>query len=259
MANQKLFSVMMCMCFGYSVIDVLLMREDDCMMSMQRWLVLSYVNLAIFRGSQKLGQHYSPKGEDFIFSFRHESLLPRLVVIFTWCFLVPWFAAWTVIGTLNIRSVMQLQTCSTQGTSPELIMFWQLLSYVWICIYVVYFGIACVIEYRLRMAERNMRLIENDESRARWGHIAPAVSDSMAALSAQTGLQPHEIQALPMIVAQEEQAASSEMHCPICLSDFCAGDKIRGLPKCGHYFHQSCIDLWLLRRADCPMCKSAVQ
>merc|ERR1719335_1721307 len=113
-------------------------------------------------------------------------MLPRLVVVFTWCCLVPFFASWTVLGTIWLRNAqVNSQRCLADGTQPSLILFWQLLSYVWVCIYLVYFFIACVVEYRLRRAERNMRLIQNDESLSRWGPMAPAVSDTMAALKTQ--------------------------------------------------------------------------
>lgn len=46
--------------------------------------------------------------------------------------------------------------------------------------------------------------------------------------------------------------------CAICLSDFVDGDKVRVLP-CGHIFHRSEIDDWLVRiRKVCPICKRDV-
>ncbi|KAI8576764.1 hypothetical protein K450DRAFT_255487 [Umbelopsis ramanniana AG] len=51
--------------------------------------------------------------------------------------------------------------------------------------------------------------------------------------------------------------ASSIDLCPICLDQYEDGDsKIRVLP-CTHYFHQECIDSWLLREnttTNCPCC-----
>lgn len=43
--------------------------------------------------------------------------------------------------------------------------------------------------------------------------------------------------------------------CGVCLVDFDDGDELRVLP-CGHYFHQECIDHWLLHSATvCPVDK----
>lgn len=49
--------------------------------------------------------------------------------------------------------------------------------------------------------------------------------------------------------------------CSICLG--CIGDEngVRILPNCGHYFHISCIDRWLLlcpTNSSCPLCRATV-
>lgn len=49
--------------------------------------------------------------------------------------------------------------------------------------------------------------------------------------------------------------------CPVCLTDFAAGETVRTLP-CLHHFHPDCVDPWLVdrgrERAACPVCKTAV-
>lgn len=41
----------------------------------------------------------------------------------------------------------------------------------------------------------------------------------------------------------------------VCIMDYEAGEAVRTMP-CLHYFHQSCIDKWLLTRSrTCPVCK----
>merc|ERR1712137_1414293 len=50
---------------------------------------------------------------------------------------------------------------------------------------------------------------------------------------------------------------SSQQTCMICLSDFGIGDDCRRLP-CRHVFHGDCIDQWLRRCTDCPICKDNV-
>lgn len=52
-------------------------------------------------------------------------------------------------------------------------------------------------------------------------------------------------------------ASIQELHglqsCSICTEDFHAGAEIRSIP-CGHRFHPSCIDPWLLQRSlTCPL------
>mmetsp|Transcript_88392 Transcript_88392/g.249059 ORF Transcript_88392/g.249059 Transcript_88392/m.249059 type:complete len:374 (+) Transcript_88392:84-1205(+) len=69
------------------------------------------------------------------------------------------------------------------------------------------------------------------------------------------------IQALPIhVVTQAEVAAGvPEEHrsCTICMEDFQAGDQQRTLP-CFHRFHVNCIDRWLTRQGECPMCKHRI-
>ncbi|KAH7283648.1 hypothetical protein KP509_34G017800 [Ceratopteris richardii] len=43
--------------------------------------------------------------------------------------------------------------------------------------------------------------------------------------------------------------------CPICISSFKDGQKIRVLPMCGHGFHLSCVDAWLSSHPSCPTCR----
>lgn len=31
------------------------------------------------------------------------------------------------------------------------------------------------------------------------------------------------------------------------------------MPKCGHSFHLSCIDIWLRKQSTCPVCRLSVQ
>jgi len=42
--------------------------------------------------------------------------------------------------------------------------------------------------------------------------------------------------------------------CAICISSFKKNDLVR-LLWCEHLFHQSCIDSWLRKHTDCPLCK----
>jgi hypothetical protein len=50
---------------------------------------------------------------------------------------------------------------------------------------------------------------------------------------------------------------NTQAQCPICLEDFARGDSLRMLP-CHHIAHPTCIDPWLARSIQCPLCKSDV-
>jgi hypothetical protein len=54
------------------------------------------------------------------------------------------------------------------------------------------------------------------------------------------------------------EGPESNTQCMICLSDFEPGERLRRLP-CAHVYHQPCIDEWLHRCTDCPLCKTNVE
>lgn len=50
-----------------------------------------------------------------------------------------------------------------------------------------------------------------------------------------------------------------KVECCICLEEFSAdADSKIVTPKCGHLFHENCINIWLNNGATCPQCRSAV-
>lgn len=52
--------------------------------------------------------------------------------------------------------------------------------------------------------------------------------------------------------------SEAQAQCMVCLSDFASGEEVRRLP-CTHVFHATCIDEWLRRCMDCPICKASVE
>ena len=59
--------------------------------------------------------------------------------------------------------------------------------------------------------------------------------------------------------AKEEQ---EEERCAICLSEYGegeAGELVRVVPACGHFYHASCdVDRWLRKRRTCPLCRGGL-
>jgi len=45
--------------------------------------------------------------------------------------------------------------------------------------------------------------------------------------------------------------------CSICLSEYEENEEIKLIP-CLHFFHKGCIDEWMSRSCDCPICKSKI-
>lgn len=50
----------------------------------------------------------------------------------------------------------------------------------------------------------------------------------------------------------------TDHECRICLSTFSEGEAVKTLP-CLHMYHQNCIDNWLKRKGDCPICRENVK
>ncbi|CDP02915.1 unnamed protein product [Coffea canephora] len=49
------------------------------------------------------------------------------------------------------------------------------------------------------------------------------------------------------------------MDCAICLESFKEGELSRKLPDCNHLFHLNCVDNWLTKKPNCPVCRTRVQ
>merc|ERR1719359_1685908 len=125
------------------------------------------------------------------------------MIIFFWCFLMPFSTFWTVLGTMKFFDVMtHSASCVSTQTQIWRMIFWLMINYAWFSIYLFYFFIACTIEYTSRSAETNMRLIETPESLSRWGHLLPVSLTSETFVTSdlwkgQKGMKPCEIEALP--------------------------------------------------------------
>lgn len=68
------------------------------------------------------------------------------------------------------------------------------------------------------------------------------------------GLSAEEIKGLPCFDCGVNFAAV----CVVCLDGVQKGERCRIFPDCKHVFHARCIDLWLLRRLTCPICRSPI-
>jgi hypothetical protein len=214
------------------------------------WLVVSYFSLVGLRVPHYLKQAGSDLAGDVNENTSGWKGFSKLCLMVVWFVLLPFFIVWSIIGSFWFNDVMQkTPTCLPTGMDARFIGFWQLVCYIWIVIYVGCVAIALSLRRRQHQAEMNVRLVQNDDTRARWGDVT-----SSWGLSPLMGLSHKEISALPACTGSQ----CNEVECSICLSNVQEGDAGRRLPNCGHCFHQACIDLWLLRQNKCPLCKSDV-
>ncbi|CAI9273155.1 unnamed protein product [Lactuca saligna] len=54
-------------------------------------------------------------------------------------------------------------------------------------------------------------------------------------------------------------SCAKDAQCIVCLSEYHADDTLRILPFCGHFFHSSCIDIWLQQNCTCPVCRVSLR
>lgn len=71
------------------------------------------------------------------------------------------------------------------------------------------------------------------------------------------GLTPNDIEILPSRVYRSCDHPNGIEPCSVCLEPFEDGDNLRMLP-CFHQFHNQCIDTWLRRSRQCPVCKTNI-
>lgn len=242
----------------YSKVDLCLEWEyfGSCHWPIHQWLMVSYIMVVAFRISNLVGTSHDQEGTNFLLNLRQKGRVPRLLMSLTWGAALPFFACWTVSGTVMLRDIHQhTPDCLPPGTSLWFVGFWQLLSYLWIGVHVALGIVAWVLERRVRSAEGNLRELEDPDVVARWGRVSDLPGyDSLASFGS-AGLKPADIAALPSEIHSDPE---DETECSICLNDIALGDQIR-TTECGHKYHRCCLDLWLLRRGDCPLCKQEVK
>jgi len=231
----------------------------SCYWPVHTWLLVSYVFILAFRLMHILGSMHTTAGSgDFLLNLRHKEALPRVLLSLTWLLVLPLFAAWTGLGTFWLWDSKNLSDrCLPMGMPLCFIITWQVLSYAWVLIHSTLGGVAWVLERRLRRTESNLRAMEDLDTLSRWGQVSQLSGYTDLANNSLGGLTPDQIKTLPEGRAGDLQLGD-EIECSICLNELHPEDAVRTLCGCSHSFHRACIDLWLLRRADCPLCKQSV-
>eukprot|EP00981_Chlorochromonas_danica_P001708 scaffold369_cov177-Ochromonas_danica.AAC.41 len=73
------------------------------------------------------------------------------------------------------------------------------------------------------------------------------------------GASQNVIDSIPVITISSDHLSNGQIPtCPICLNEMALGESARSL-RCGHLFHQQCVDEWLRVNATCPTCRKSVR
>lgn len=177
------------------------------------------------------------------------SRVGKIAFTSTWAVLLPLLAGWTTLG-MNWLSATLRETpdCFADSTYLTPTMYVSSLVVCGLAVAAYALFVVCVWDAeRCRRANTiAIESVQDADLMCRWGPLAPAATMELCG-----GLTPEEISALPRHIQ-----SCDEDQCVVCLSDMAKGDHARALPGCGHVFHRACIDLWLLRKTTCPLCKT---
>jgi hypothetical protein len=75
------------------------------------------------------------------------------------------------------------------------------------------------------------------------------------------GINANDLNSIPVLTCSHTEAkamAAAGDSCSVCLDCFSANQTLRKLGCC-HAFHSDCIDPWLRKKADCPVCRRPVK
>ncbi|KAH6761941.1 hypothetical protein C2S52_019374 [Perilla frutescens var. hirtella] len=72
------------------------------------------------------------------------------------------------------------------------------------------------------------------------------------------GLTAAAISAFPKCTYAQLNPLKTSSGCAVCLGDYKERETLRLLPDCGHIFHRSCIDPWLIINPTCPICRNSI-
>jgi hypothetical protein len=254
----------------YLCIDIQYEWEDfsTCTQPVHLWLLVSYLLIILSRViymAGNLGQ--AADVGDFLLNLRQRTVVLRRLVHFTWLVLLPFYAFWTVLGSFWLANVRRASPyCLPNSVHLWFLVVWQVLSYLWIVIHGGLGFMAWILERKVQSVEENLSRIEDEELLSRWGQVSRLSGYTALQGMSGGGLSPAELDDLPSNVylekdmsAEEGEADDTDTECPICLVGFQPGDAVRELQQCGHSFHKCCIDLWLIRSLDCPLCKRKVR
>jgi len=232
-----------------------------CQRPIHKWLIVSYGLVLASRLLQIAGVAASPVGlEDlFLLNLRPEGGALKVLTYCAWLVNLPLLFFSSLMGTWVLLDAWR--TSSLCLPSPTMHIFfaitWLTLGFMWVAMHARLAFMAVRFEIQNRRLEAELCAVESPDVVARWGRVSALRSVTSWDDAPQfKGLSSQEIASLPS--SRVETQSGDDEICSICVDGFEAGDRVRTLSACGHTFHQSCIDLWLLRQADCPLCKHTV-
>ncbi|CDU16722.1 hypothetical protein YYC_03672 [Plasmodium yoelii 17X] len=239
----------------YSICDIFMQWGEfsKCHKPIQLWLVISFISIVLYRLAHILSQYLSNNNENFIIYRRNgPPYIINAILIFI---LFPFFFIWNIIGTIWIYQIIKYTPkCLPKNNHPWFIVLWIILCYIWIFLYLFFISLSLYFEYQARLYERRLTNIQPNDFFSRWGYNIDLMQDYGIYIY-RNGLNSKQINSLPYYYINN---LPEDLKCSICLNDLQHNECARTLLLCNHTFHKACIDLWLIRSATCPNCKSPI-
>ncbi|MCO5548477.1 hypothetical protein L7F22_001936 [Adiantum nelumboides] len=94
-------------------------------------------------------------------------------------------------------------------------------------------------------------------------HLHSSLSSTQLEPCKPSGLEQEVVEALPIFTYTSLVFRGANLgppakaaECAVCLAEFRQDETCKLLPKCRHFFHAACIDVWFLSHATCPLCRA---
>jgi len=225
---------------GYSAVILFLKwgAYAKCSKPLHVYLLVDYVIIALLRGAQLMTQ-WVADGTDF---------QQKCVEFVKVGILYTFFISWTVVGTVWF---IHSSDCFSEDNQYWTLVFWLSLCYVWIAVYLC----LLTLQYMLRSDPQFNHIGVFGGRRQMLPALLLLRLQDMP-INPNQGLPPNQISAIAF--CDPPSPASGVDTCSICIDHFKKDELCKKLPGCPHYFHAQCIDSWLTRKSDCPVCRTPV-
>lgn len=250
----------------YAIVGLLLDWEDlsVCSRPINVWLLGSFIAIFAFRHTPVAGTWIESDADGNIVCCALEARGSHII----WLCLPPVFAVWSAVGSSWLSAIGRESPQCLVNPMPKYFFA------VWMAFLLAVAAYHCIglvtvwqTSRELKQTAAELRQLEDDDTVLRWGQVssAPTAASRRGGAGTQQRLTPAQILSLPGVGAGSCGAAEAGgedapicQDCSICLCEIGTSDTVRTLSGCGHQFHRSCVDLWLLRRAACPLCNASV-
>lgn len=170
-----------------------------------------------------------------LWCFNIFQLLPSRKLIVVVCLGYSLFSVWVLVGVCWFMLAQEDTECRLHAKENfDYYFIWLWFCYFWMTVYT-----CALLVSSLRAAA------DSDNDYYEGPLLRPLLPSA-------PGLSDNSLNTI--VTAEVTSPPLQPDHCSVCIELISQGDTFRQL-RCGHVFHQPCIDPWLRRNPHCPNCK----